>query len=218
MAIHNLKVTFFDKGYSEYFLDGEVSLAKNDAFRVLEKKLLESGKADEHFSNYVKELDPKLWEEPNKIPAELAVDDWFNDNSEQQDHSSAREFYNTILEQDDIEVTIDRDYYVELDGDTFVAHVDYVWTEMWDYGEAQELARENYESGQMYLNHYFSGGADEKFKHAFERATEYTDRYYLDPEKFEEMNEADKAQFEDEMQDIVDDNFVNWTTAQIEIC
>lgn len=184
MAIYNLEVTLFDKGYSESFLDGEVSLAKNDAFRVLEKKLLESGKADEHFSNYVKELDPKLWEEPNKIPAELAVDDWFNDNSEQQDHSSAREFYNTILEQDDIEVTIDRDYYVELDGDTFVAHVDDVWTEMWDYGEAQELARENYESGQMYLNHYFSGGADEKFKQAFERATD----------------------------------FVNWTTAQIEIC
>lgn len=53
---------------------------------------------------------------------------------------------------------------------------------------------------------------------AFKRATEYTDRYYLDPEKIEEMNKADKAQLEDEMQDIVDDNFVNWTTAQIEIC
>lgn len=209
MTTYNLKVTGHEPIYSNEHLNGYISLAKNDAFRVLEKKLIESGEADEYLNNYEEMPHPKLWEEPKMVAADYAVEEWFNDNYYvAADHSFARSFYNSTISHSDIEVTFDRDYYVDLDGDTFVAHVDDTWDELYKNAEAIQLLKENDKLGQKYVDMYFSDYASKKFKQAFEDIIkdDYEETFGVSPEmpqsKFELKN------FQSNIEFLVSD--VNW--------
>lgn len=200
MTTYNLKVTGHEPVYSEYYLDGYISLTKNDAFRVLEKKLIESKAADEYFINYTDESYSDLWKEPEMVSADYAVEEWFNDNKDiAADHSFARSFYNSTINKSDIEVTFDRNYYVDLDGDTFIAHVDDTWDELYKNLEAIHLLKENFKLGQKYVNMYFSDYASQEFKQAFESII--IDDYGASPESLN--NKFD-------MEDLVSELNVNW--------
>lgn len=220
MTVYNLKVTAHENTYAEVCLDGYVSLARNEAFRVLEKKLIESGEADEYFDNYTEKPYPKLWEDSKMVSADRAVEEWFNNNVYQDDNSSAREFYNMTISHLDIEVTFDRDYYVELDGDTFVAHVDDTWDELYNNSEAISLAKKNAELGEEYVEKYFSADSSEEFKEKFEQITSYEWKYGVDPEKLrkadpETLDDFDKLEKENlrsNMESIIESNLINWTT------
>ena len=74
MTTYKLEVTAHEPDEYIYSLYGYVSLAKNDAFCVLEKKLIESGEADDYFDNYTEKPYPKLWEEPKMVAADYAVE------------------------------------------------------------------------------------------------------------------------------------------------
>lgn len=104
------------------------------------------------------DLSVKDWfdDDANTEDVNSAVEDWFNDNNDYYDNDSAREFYNLTISCRDIEVTIDRDYFVELGDDTFLVHVDDTWDEMYRNEEAIQLAKSNYKLGQKYLEMYFS--------------------------------------------------------------
>lgn len=204
MTTYKLEVTAHEPIYSEGYLDGYVSLAKNDAFRVLEKKLLESGEADEYFDNYMEKPYPKLWKELKMVSADYAVEEWFNDNYDvAADHSFARSFYNSTIHKSDIEVTFDRDYYVELDGDTFVAHVDDTWDELYKNAEAIQLLKENDKLGQKYVDMYLSDDASKEFKQAFERIL--IDDYGVDLESL-----ADSDDFQSNLIYLVSELDINW--------
>lgn len=204
MTTYNLKVTGHEPIYSNDHLAGYISLAKNDAFRVLEKKLIESGEADEYFNDYAETPYPKLWEEPKMVAADYAVEEWFNDNyNVAADYSFARSFYNSTIHKPDIEVTFDRDYYVDLDGDTFVAHVDDTWDELGKNAEAIQLLKENDKLGQKYVDMYLSGYASKEFKQAFESIL--VDDYGVDLESLD-----DSADFGSNLIDLVSELDINW--------
>lgn len=205
MTTYNLKVTGHEPIYSNDYLDGYISLAKNDAFRVLEKKLIESGEADEFFNNYEEAPYPKLWEEPKMVATDYAVEEWFNDNYDvAADHSFARSFYNSTISSSDIEVTFDRDYYVDLDGDTFVAHVDDTWDELYKNAEAIQLLKENDNLGQKYVDMYFSDYASEEYTQEFEDII--VDDYGVDLESLDD----DSGNFQSNMEDLVSELDINW--------
>lgn len=211
MTTYNLKVTGHEPIYSNDHLDGYISLDKNDAFRVLEKKLIESGEADEFFNNYEEAPYPKLWEEPKMVAADYAVEEWFNDNYDvAADYSFARSFYNSTISGSDIEVTFDRDYYVDLDGDTFVAHVDDTWDELYKNAEAIQLLKENDKLGQKYVDMYLEDYASEEYKQAFEDIikNDYEETFGVGPEmpqsKFELKN------FQSNMEFLVSELDINW--------
>lgn len=204
MTTYKLKVTAHEPDDYIYSLYGYVSLAKNDAFRALEKKLLESGEADDFFDNYTEKPYPKLWKEPKMVSADYAVEEWFNDSYDvASDRSFARSFYNSTIHKSDIEVTFDRDYYVELDGDTFVAHVDDTWDELYKNAEAIQLLKENDKLGQKYVDMYFSGYASKEFKQAFERIL--IDDYGVDLESL-----ADSDDFQSNLVDLTSELDINW--------
>lgn len=183
MTNYKLKVTAHEPIYSEDYLDGYVSLAKDDAFNVLEKKLIESGIVDEGFDT---------------------AEEWFNDNCDvAEDHSFARGFYNSTIHKPDIEVTFDRDYYVDLDGDTFIAHVDDTWDELGKNAEAIQLLKENDKLGQKYVDMYLSGYVSEEFKQAFESIL--VDDYGVDLESL-----SDSADFGSNLIDLVSELDINW--------
>lgn len=213
MTTYKLEVTAHEPIYSEDYLDGYVSLAKNDAFRVLEKKLLESGEADEYFDNYTEKPYPKLWKEPKMVSADYAVEEWFNDNYDvAADHSSARSFYNSTINDSDIEVTFDRDYYVELDGDTFVAHVDDTWDELYKNAEAIQLLKENSKLGQKYVDMYFSDYASEEFKQAFEDIIkdEYEEAFGDNIDEYADWSPYAKVIFHQNLEALVSEVDINW--------
>lgn len=204
MATYNLKVTGHEPIYSNEYLNGYISLAKNDAFRVLEKKLIESNVADEYFDNYEENPYPKLWEEPKMVSADYAVEEWFNDNYDvAADYSFARSFYNSTISHSDIEVTFDRDYYVDLDGDTFVAHVDDTWDELYKNAEAIQLIKESSKLEQKYVDMYFADYASEEYKQAFENII--VDNYGVD---LESLNDSDN--FQSNLEDLVSELDINW--------
>lgn len=183
MTVYNLKVTAHKPIYSKDYLDGYVSLAKDDAFNVLEKNLLESGIVDEGFDS---------------------TEGWFNDNCDvAKDYSFARSFYNSTIHKPDIEITFDRDYYVDLDGDTFIAHVDDTWDELGKNAEAIQLLKENDKLGQKYVDMYLSGYASEEFKQAFESIL--VDDYGVDLESLD-----DSADFGSNLLDLVSELDINW--------
>lgn len=195
MTVYNLKVAAHEPIYSDDYLDGYVSLAKDDAFHTLEKKLFESGVADEGFDS---------------------VEGWFNDNCDvDKDYSFAREFYNSTIGHSDIEVTFDRDYYVDLDGDTFVAHVDDTWDELGKNAEAIRLLKENAKLGQKYLDMYISGYASKEFKQVFESIIkdDYAKTFDVEPElpqdKFELKN------FQSNIEFLISESDINWKTESI---
>lgn len=201
MTIYNLKVIGHEPVYSKYHdLAGYISLTKNDAFRVLEKKLIESRAADEYFINYTDEPYSNLWKEPEMVSADYAVEEWFNDNKEiAADRSFARSFYNSTINRSDIEVTFDRNYNVDLDGDTFIAHVDDTWDELYKNPEAIQLLKENFKLGQKYVNMYFSDHASKEFKQAFEHII--IDDYGVGPESLNNKFNTE---------DLVSELDVNW--------
>lgn len=204
MTTYKLDVTAHEPDDYIYTLYGYVSLAKNDAFRALEKKLLESGEADDYFDNYTEKPYPKLWKEPKMVSADYAVEEWFNDSYDvASDLSFARSFYNSTIHKSDIEVTFDRDYYVELDGDTFVAHVDDTWDELYKNAEAICLLKENDKLGQKYVDMYLSDDASKEFKQAFERI--FVDDYGIDLESL-----ADSDDFQSNLVYLTSDLDINW--------
>lgn len=204
MTTYKLDVTAHEPDDYIYTLYGYVSLAKNDAFRALEKKLLESGEADDYFDNYTEKPYPKLWKEPKMVSADYAVEEWFNDSYDvASDLSFARSFYNSTIHKSDIEVTFDRDYYVELDGDTFVAHVQDTWDELYKNAEAIQLLKENDKLGQKYVDMYLSDDASKEFKQAFERI--FVDDYGIDLESL-----ADSDDFQSNLVYLTSDLDINW--------
>lgn len=204
MTTYKLEVTVHEPDDYIYTLYGYVSLAKNDAFCALEKKLLESGEADEYFDNYMEKPYPKLWKEPKMVSADYAVEEWFNDSYDvASDRSFARSFYNSTIHKSDIEVTFDRDYYVELDGDTFVAHVQDTWDELYKNAEAIRLLKENDKLGQKYVDMYLSDDASKEFKQAFERI--FIDDYGVDLESL-----ADSDDFQSNLVDLTSELDISW--------
>lgn len=209
MTVYNLQVIGHEPIYSEDYLDGYVSLVKNDAFRVLEKKLLESGEADDYFDNYMEKPYPKLWEEPKMVSADYAVEEWFNDSNDvAADHSFARSVYNSTIHKPDIEVTFDRNYCVDLDDDIFVAHVDDIWDELYKNAEAIQLLKENDKLGQKYVDMYLSGYASEEFKQAFESIL--VNNYGVNLESL-----GDSADFGSNLIDLIDELDVNWRAEEV---
>lgn len=209
MTDYKLKVTAHEPIYSEDYLDGYVSLAKDDAFRVLEKKLIESGEADDYFDNYMEKPYPKLWEEPKMVSADYAVEEWFNDSNDvDKDYSFARSVYNSTIHKPDIEVTFDRDYCVDLDGDTFVAHVNDTWDELGKNAEAIQLLKENDKLGQKYVDMYLSNDASKEFKQAFESVL--VDDYGVDLESL-----SDSADFGSNLIDLIDELDINWRAEEV---
>lgn len=204
MTVYNLQVTAHEPIYSDNHLEGYISLAKDDAFRILEKKLIESGEADEYFNNYEETPYPNLWDEPKMVAADYAIEEWFNDNYDvDKDYSFARGIYNSTIHKPDIEVTFDRDYYVDLDSDTFVAHVDDTWNELYKNAEAIQLLKENDKLGQKYVDMYLSGYASEEFKQAFESVL--VDDYGVDLESLD-----DSADFGSNLINLVSELDINW--------
>ena len=143
---YELKAEYFDRVSSPEILYGEVTLKEDENYHILEKKLIESG-----------------------IDAEdVDVDEWFGDNAEDECSYSAREFYNSTISRDDIEVTVNGDYVAELGDDTFFVHVEDTWNELYDNEDAISLAKHNQQLGQEYMDKYFSEDTDEDFKEKFE--------------------------------------------------
>lgn len=213
MTTYNLKVTGHEPIYSNDSLEGYISLAKNDAFRALEKKLIESGEADEYFNNYEETPYPKLWEEPKMIAADYAVEEWFNDNYDvAADNSFAHSFYNLTISDSDIEVTFDRDYYVELDGDTFVAHVDDTWDELYKNAEAIQLLKENFKLGQKYVDMYFADYASKEFKQTFENIIKdkYEEEFDDNIDEYADWSPYAKAGFHSNLDALVSNLNINW--------
>lgn len=213
MTTYKLEVTAHESDEYIYSLYGYVSLAKNDAFRVLEKKLIESGEADDYFDNYTEKPYPKLWEEPKMVAADYAVEEWFNDSDDiVADHSFARSFYNSTIHKSDIEVMFDRDYCVDLDGDTFVAHVDDTWDELYKNAEAIQLLKENSKLGQKYVDMYLSDCASEEFKKAFEGIIkyEYEEAFGDDIDEYADWSPYAKAVFHPNLEALVSELDVNW--------
>lgn len=197
---YELKVNTFDRASSPEILYGELSLAEDENYHILEKKIVESG------------IDTD----------DVDVDEWFNENADDECEYSAREFYNSTISRDDIEVTVNGDYVAELGGDTFVAHVEDTWDELYDNEDAIALAKRNQKLGQEYMEKYFDKNTDEDFKEKFESVVrwEYESDFSWDPEKLrkadpEKLDDFDLMEYEDfesNMQLVIDDNRINWTT------
>lgn len=226
MAVFYLKYITHEKRTGDTFdLDGELTLVKNENFHVMAKKLIEDGRADDYFDDYIAdpELSVKEWfdDDANAEDVNSAAQDWFNDECDCYDYSSAREFYNSTISRNDIEVTIDRDYFVKLSGDTFLVHVNDTWDELYRNEEAIQLAKSNFKLGQTYLEKYFSEDSDEKFKLDFERITGYKFKFGVDPEKLrkadpetlDDFDKDEKENLRDNMEFIVEENQINWATA-----
>lgn len=197
---YELKAEYFERVSSPEILYGEVYLKEDKNYHILERKLIESG-----------------------IDAEdVDVDEWFGDNADDECDYSAREVYNSTISRDDIEVTVNGDYVAELGGDVFFAHVEDVWDELYDNEDAINLAKRNQELGQEYMEKYFSKDTDEDFKEKFESVVcwEYESDFGWDPEKLrkadpEKLDEWDQMEYENfqsNMQSLIDDNHINWTT------
>ena len=200
MTKYELKAEYFDRESSPEILYGEVTLKKDENYHILEQKLIESG-----------------------IDAEdVDVDEWFNENADDECDYSAREFYNSTISRDDIEVTVNGDYVAELDGDTFFVHVEDVWDELYNNEDAINLAKYNQKLGQEYMDKYFDKNTDEDFKEKFESVVgwEYERDFgndlgklrKADPEKLDEFDQMEYEDMQDNVQLIIDDNHINWTT------
>lgn len=186
---YELKAEYFDRVNSPEILYGELSLAEDKNYHILEKKLIESG-----------------------IDAEdIDVDDWFNENADDECEYSAREFYNPTISRDDIEVTVKGDYVAELGGDTFFVHVEDVWDELYHNVDAINLAKYNQKLGQEYMDKYFSKDVDEDFKEKFESTVRWAceGNFGYEPAK---LREVEPDEYESDIQLVIDDNHINWTT------
>lgn len=212
-----------DEKATDMSLAVDLTLVKDDNFKLMVQKLVESGRANTYFSDYYindPNLSVKDWAKNNPEEAESAAEDWFNANSWSLDHDSAREFYNPTISRRDIEVTIDRSYYITIGEDTFMAHVDDTWDEMYNNYEAIQVAKNNRTLGQMYMENYFIEDSSDKFKTKFERITGYKDKFGFDPEKLrkadpktlDDFDKIEKENLRDNMKLIIDENKINWTT------
>ena len=197
---YELKVNTFDRESSDEILYGEVTLTEDENYHILENKLIESG-----------------------IDAEdVDVDEWFNENAEDDCEYSAREFYNSTIGRDDIEVTVNGNYVAELGDDTFYAHVEGTWDELYRNDDAIALAKYNEKLGKKYMDKYFDKNTDENFKEKFESVVswEYEKDFgwkpeelrKADPEKLDEFDRMEYDNFQDNMEALIDDNHINWTT------
>ena len=197
---YELKVNTFDRESSDEILYGEVTLTEDENYHILENKLIESG-----------------------IDAEdVDVDEWFNENAEDDCEYSAREFYNSTIGRDDIEVTVNGNYVAELGDDTFYAHVEDTWDELYRNDDAIALAKYNEKLGKKYMDKYFDKNTDENFKEKFESVVswEYEKDFgwepeelrKADPEKLDEFDRMEYDNFQDNMEALIDDNHINWTT------
>lgn len=191
---YQLKVNTFDRVSSPEIIYGELSLVEDESYHILQSKLGD----------------------------DVDVDEWFNDNADDECDYSAREFYNSTISHDDIEVTVNGDYVAELGGDTFSAHVEDVWDELYHNEDAIQLAKYNQKLGQEYMEKYFSKDTDEDFKEKFISVVrwEYESNFSWDPEKLseadpEKLDEWDQMEYEnfqDNMEVLIEDNHINWTT------
>lgn len=191
---YELKAEYFDRVSSPEILYGEVTLKEDENYHILESKLGE----------------------------DVDVDEWFGDNADDECSYSAREFYNSTISRDDIEVTVKGDYVAELGDDVFFVHVEDTWDELYDNVDAMGLAEHNQELGQEYMNKYFDKNTNEDFKEKFESVVcwEYERDFGYDPEELrkadpEKMDDFDLTEYEDfqdNMESLIEDNHINWTT------
>ena len=191
---YELKAKYFERESSPEILYGEVTLEENENYQVLQSKLGD----------------------------DVDADGWFNENADDECEYSAREFYNSTISRDDIEVTVNGDYVAELDGDTFFVHVEDVWDELYNNEDAINLAKYNQKLGQEYMDKYFSKDTDEDFKEKFESVVgwEYERDFgndlgklrKADPEKLDEFDQMEYEDMQDNVQLIIDDNHINWAT------
>lgn len=197
---YQLKVNTFDQVSSPEVLGGEVTLKEDENYHILEQKLIESG-----------------------VDAEdVDADEWFSENAEDECSYSAREFYNSTISRDDIEVTVNGDYVAELGDDTFSVHVEDTWDELYHNEDAIALAKRNQKLGQEYMDKYFDKDSSEHFKEKFESVVcwEYERDFSddpeklrkADPEKLDDYGLMEYEDFESNMQLVIDDNHINWTT------
>ena len=201
-----------------------LTFVKDDNFKLMVRELVESGRANAYFSDYYIN-DPRIsvedWVKNNPKEAASAAEDWFNSTSWSLDHDSAREFYNPTISHRDIEVTIDRSYYVNIGEDMFMVHVDDTWDEMYRNYEAIQVAKNNRTLGQMYMENYFTEDSSDEFKQKFERITGYKDKFGFDPEKLrkadpetlDDFDKIEKENLRDNIELIIDENEINWHTA-----
>ena len=202
-------------------LDADLTFIKDDNFKLMVQKLVESGWADSYFKDYIAGPDSvKDWAKNNPEEAASAVEDWFNDASWSFRRDSAREVYNQTISKRDIEVTIERSYYVDIEGDSFMVHVDDTWDEMYRNFDAIQLAKDNKTLGQSFLENYFDKNVNDSFKKKFERITSYKDKFGADPEKLrkasldqlDDFDKIEKENLRNNMELIINENEINWTT------
>lgn len=184
--MYELKAEYFERESSPEILYGEVTLKEDENYHILQSKLGE----------------------------DVDVDEWFSENAEDECEYSAREFYNSTISRDDIEVTVNGDYVAELGDDVFFVHVEDTWDELYDNEDAIALAKRNQKLGQEYMEKYFSKDTDESFKEKFESAVrwEYESDFSWDLEKLDEWDQMEYENFQDNMQLVIEDNHINWTT------
>lgn len=191
---YELKAEYFDRLSSPEILYGEVTLKEDENYHILQSKLGE----------------------------DVDVDEWFGDNAEDECDYSAREFYNSTISRYDIEVTVNGDYVAELGDDVFFVHVEDVWDELYHNEDAIALAKYNQRLGEEYMEKYFSENSSEDFKEKFESIVrwEYENDFGWDPEKLrkadpEKLDDFDLMEYEDfrdNMELLIEDNNINWTT------
>lgn len=180
---YQLKAEYFDRVNSPEILYGELSLAEDENYRILQSKLGE----------------------------DVDVNDWFNENADDECEYSAREIYNPTISRDDIEVTVNGSYVAELGGDTFFVHVEDVWDELYHNVDAINLAKYNQRLGQEYMDKYFDKNTDEDFKEKFESTVRWAceGNFGYEPAK---LREVEPDEYESDMQLVIDANHINWTT------
>lgn len=189
---YQLKAEYFDRVSSPEILYGEVTLKEDENYHILQSKLGED------------------------------VDEWFSENAEDECEYSAREFYNSTISRDDIEVTVNDDYVAELGDDVFFVHVEDTWDELYNNEDAIQLAKHNQKLGQEYMDKYFSDDSSEEYKEKFESVVgwQYESDFgnsleklrKADPEKLDEWDRMEYDNMQDNVQSIIEDNHINWTT------
>lgn len=189
---YQLKAEYFDRVSSPEILYGEVTLKEDENYHILQSKLGED------------------------------VDEWFSKNAEDECEYSAREFYNSTISRDDIEVTVNGDYVAELGDDVFFVHVEDTWDELYNNEDAIQLAKHNQKLGQEYMDKYFSDDSSEEYKEKFESVVgwQYESDFgnsleklrKADPEKLDEWDRMEYDNMQDNVQSIIEDNHINWTT------
>lgn len=189
---YQLKAEYFDRVSSPEILYGEVTLKEDENYHILQSKLGED------------------------------VDEWFSENAEDECEYSAREFYNSTISRDDIEVTVNGDYVAELGDDVFFVHVEDTWDELYNNEDAIQLAKHNQKLGQEYMDKYFSDDSSEEYKEKFESVVgwQYESDFghsleklrKADPEKLDEWDRMEYDNMQDNVQSIIEDNHINWTT------